>query len=141
MIGADTGVVDTSLAYPAFWDAARGGRIELQRCDACRQLRYFPAPVCPSCLSANSTWEPMSGKGTLYAFTIVHRAPNATAAKETPYTIALVELDEGVRVMARLEGAPSEPVIGAPLTFAGVGDSGAGPWLRFTYRNLDSADE
>ena len=127
------------LAYPSFWDAARNGRLELQRCSGCRQLRYFPAPVCPMCLSTESMWEVVPGLGTVYAFTIVHRAPNAVAAKETPYTIALVELDDAnVRVMARLEGAPAEgPKIGAPAIFSGVGDSGLGPWLRFSYRKLD----
>lgn len=126
------------LAYPSFWDAARNGRLELQRCNNCRQLRYFPAPVCPTCLSPESAWEAVSGIGRVHAFTIVHRAPSAVTAKETPYTIALIDLDENVRVMARVEGAPPEgPKIGATIVFAGVGDSGLGPWLRFTFRNLD----
>ena len=125
-------------AYPAFWDAARQGRIELQRCMGCKRLRYFPAPVCPACLSVECTWEAVSGRGSLHAFTIVHRAPNALTAKETPYTIGLIDLDEGVRVMARLDGAPSVgPEIGASLAFIGVGDSGSGPWLRFVYSNPD----
>lgn len=118
--------------YPNFWQAARAGRLEVQRCRQCRLLRYFPAPVCPGCLSEDCAWEAMSGRGTLHAFTTVHRAPNATLAKAAPYTIALVDLYEGVRMMARIEGfVPEAVAIGAQLRFAGVGDSDAGPWLCF----------
>jgi uncharacterized OB-fold protein len=125
---------ESAVAYPAFWQAARSGRLEVQRCSRCGALRYFPAPLCPACLSADSAFAAMSGKATLYAFTTVHRAPTAALAKETPYTIAFVELAEGPRVMARLEDIPSAGAkIGDPVTFAGVGDSGAGCWLRFRY--------
>lgn len=124
--------------YPSFWDAARNGRLELQRCMGCRRLRYFPAPACPVCLSTECAWEAASGFGTVHAFSIVHRAPSAVTAKEIPYTIALIDLEENVRVMARLEAAPPEgPQIGAPVAFAGVGDSGLGLWLRFKYQHLD----
>jgi uncharacterized OB-fold protein len=117
-----------SLSYPAFWEAARTGYLEIQRCRTCRRLRYFPAPLCPH-------W---SGNATLYAYTTVHRAPNAIMARETPYTIAFVDLDEGARVMGRLADVPADGArIGAPVRFDGVGDSGAGPWLRF--RCVDGA--
>lgn len=118
--------------HQAFWKAARAGRLEVQRCNACRRFRFFPAPVCPHCLSTDTTWEPVSGKATLYSYTTVQRAPNAALAKETPYTIALVELAEGVRIMSRLEGMSTAGArVGAPVIFAGVGESDAGPWLRF----------
>ena len=110
----------------------------VQRCSNCRQLRYFPAPLCPQCLSSDHDWQPVSGEGTLYAFTTVHRAPTVAMAKETPYTIAFVELTEGPRVMARLEEIPPAGAkIGEPVTFVGVGDSGAGPWLRFQCNGTD----
>jgi uncharacterized OB-fold protein len=125
-------VAEVGLTYPAFWDAARTGRLDMQRCANCSRLRYFPAPLCPQCLSADHDWQTVSGNGTLYAFTTVHRAPNAAMAKETPYTIAFVDLAEGPRVMARLdEVPPAGPRIGDPVTFTGVGDGSAGPWLSF----------
>ena len=131
-----------SLTYPEFWEAARSGRLELQRCRRCAQLRYFPAAICPSCLSIESDWEVMSGEATLYAYTTVHRAPNASFAKEAPYTVAIVDLSEGVRMMGRLEGGPQGgSVIGVSLVFDGVGDSGAGPWLRFSYKIQGRNDE
>jgi uncharacterized OB-fold protein len=129
---------EPALPFAAFWQAARAGRLDVQRCSNCSQLRYFPAPLCPRCLSLDHVWQPVSGEGTLYAFTTVHRAPTAAMAKEVPYTIAFVELAEGPRVMARLEGIPPAGVkIGEPVTFAGVGDSGAGPWLRFRCNATD----
>jgi len=131
---SDATIAESALAYPAFWQAARNGRLEVQRCSRCATLRYFPAPLCPVCLSAEHAFEAMSGRATLYAFTTVHRAPTAALAKETPYTIAFVELVEGPRVMARLAGVPPAGAnIGDPVTFVGVGDSAAGCWLRFRY--------
>jgi uncharacterized OB-fold protein len=121
-----------STANAAFWAAARAGHIELQRCRNCRQLRFFPAPVCPACLAEDATLERMSGRGTVYACTTVHRAPNPSFAKETPYTIALIDLTEGARLMARLENMPAgDAGVGASVAFAGVVDGSAGAWLRF----------
>ena len=135
---SDVAPADIALAYPAFWQAARAGRLEMQRCANCSRFRYFPAPLCPKCLSVEHEWQPVSGQGILYAFTIVHRAPTAAMAKETPYTIVFVDLAEGPRVMARLDHIPPEgPRIGKPVTFNGVGDSGAGPWLRFRCNTAD----
>ena len=127
-----------ALAFPAFWQAAHAGHLTVQRCSNCRQLRYFPAPLCPQCLSSDHDWQLVSGEGTLYALTTVHRAPTVAMAKEAPYTIAFVELTEGPRMMARLEGIPPAGAkIGEPVTFIGVGDSGAGPWLRFRCNGTD----
>ncbi len=135
---SDVVPADIALAYPAFWQAARAGRLEMQCCANCRRFRYFPAPLCPKCLSAEYEWQPVSGRGLLYAFTTVHRAPTAAMAKETPYTIAFVDLAEGPRVMARLDHIPLEgPLIGKPVTFNGVGDGSAGPWLRFRCNTAD----
>jgi uncharacterized OB-fold protein len=135
---SEAGAANTALTYPAFWEAARAGRLDMQRCSNCGRLRYFPAPLCPQCLSADHEWRTVSGNGTLYAFTTVHRAPTAAMAKECPYTIALVDLAEGPRVMARLdEVPPSGPQIGEPVSFAGVGDGIAGPWLRFHCKKTD----
>jgi uncharacterized OB-fold protein len=135
---SDVGPADIALDYPAFWQAARAGRLELQRCANCRRFRYFPAPLCPQCLSTEYEWQTVSGEGLLYAFTTVHRAPKTAMAKEIPYTIAFVDLAEGPRVMARLDHIPPEgPVIGTPVTFDGVGNGSAGPWLRFRCNTAD----
>ncbi len=115
-----------------FWKAACAGRIELQRCPACRQLRYFPAPVCPSCLGADGVWEALSGRGSLHALTTIERAPSAGYASEVPYTVAMIDLVEGPRVMARLDIDPAQRLpADTEVIFDGVGDSAWGRWLRF----------
>lgn len=115
-----------------FWAAVAEGRLELQRCGRCGGYRFFPGPVCPVCLEPGGEWTPVSGRGRLYSFTVVHRAPGPTFAAEVPYMIALVDLEEGPRLMARLEGcAPEQLKAGTPVILAGEGNSGSGPWMKF----------
>ena len=116
----------TEFSEP-FWEMARAGALGLQQCDDCH-LWTFPARVlCPSCWSTALTWRPASGRGTLYSFTTVHRAPGPAFAADVPYTVALVTLAEGPRMMARLSG-PAE--IGAELTVEFDRDAGT-PLPRF----------
>jgi uncharacterized OB-fold protein len=131
-VTADAAAPPSNALEARFWAAASAGRVELQRCPSCAALRYFPAAVCPKCLAEGGDWQPLSGRGRLYACTTVERAPSARFAGEVPYTIALIDLDEGPRVMARLDLAEgARPRTGSRVVFAGTGDSGSGPWLRF----------
>jgi uncharacterized OB-fold protein len=74
----------------------------LRRCTSCGKLRFYPKPLCPACHGAGSEPADASGEGTLYSFTVVHRAPSAELKAEVPYIVALVDLVEGVRVTGRL---------------------------------------
>ncbi len=74
----------------------------MRRCTSCGALRFYPKPLCPSCHGAGSEPAEVSGEGTVYSFTVVHRAPSAELKPETPYTVALIDLVEGVRVTGRL---------------------------------------
>jgi uncharacterized OB-fold protein len=94
-----------------FWDAAARGELVLQRCDACRAFVWYPRAICPACGGGESTWTPASGVGTVYAVSVHHRAPRPELASLTPYAVALVDLDEGVRMMARVEGTRPEAVV------------------------------
>ncbi len=82
-----------------FWAGTRKGELRLQRCTACAHV-YFPArPFCPGCASRDVAWFTASGRGTLYSYVINERpAPGFTA----PYSIAVVELDEGPRMMTNI---------------------------------------
>ena len=91
-----------------FFDALKEHRLLIQRCGDCERAYYYPRPFCPSCLSDAVEWEEASGKGTLYSFVINHRAaPGFTA----PYIIAVVQLDEGPRMMTNLVGVEPDPNI------------------------------
>lgn len=82
-----------------FWEGTRQGALRLQRCDACGHVYFPPRPFCPSCASRQVSIFDASGKGRLYSYVIHHRAvPGFTP----PYAIAVVELDEGPRMMSNI---------------------------------------
>ena len=86
------------------------------RCTGCGQLRHLPKPWCPECLSKEFTWSTLSGRGEVYSYTIMHRAPATSFQHDIPYAVALVELEEGVRMISNLVGCPIEEVrIGMPV--------------------------
>ncbi len=76
------------------------GRFLIQRCSTCNQHVYFPRESCPYCGSATLDWVAPSGRGTVYAVTTVRRKPDAGG----DYNVSLVDLDEGVRLMSRVDG-------------------------------------
>ena len=85
------------------------GRFLIQRCSTCGQHVYFPRESCPHCGSAALAWVAPSGRGTVYAVTTVRRKPDAGG----DYNVSLVDLDEGVRLMSRVDGvAPHDLKIG-----------------------------
>lgn len=95
-----------------FWEAAAEGALKVQRCSGCGEHVFYPRLVCPSCLGDELTWVPVSGRATVHAVTVVHRAGAAFKA-ELPYAVALVDFVEGPRMMTRiLTDAPEKVMIG-----------------------------
>ncbi len=89
-----------------FWDGTKVGELRLQRCDTCAHAYFPPRPFCPSCGSRKVSIFKASGKATLYSYVIHHRpVPGFTP----PYAIAVVELDEGPRMMGNIVGCPQTP--------------------------------
>lgn len=80
----------------------------VQRCEACGQAYYYPRPICPHCMSDDVHWFQASGKGRVYSFVISHRS---RPGFEAPYVIAVVELDEGPRMMTNLIGIEPDPEV------------------------------
>jgi uncharacterized protein len=97
----------SEVAEP-FWDATRQGRLLLQWCTACARPVWYPREVCPRCLGSTFEWREIRGRGVVYACTVEHKAQ--TRALEAPYVVALVELDEGVRLLSNVVGRPPEQV-------------------------------
>ncbi len=95
-----------------FWEGTRQGELRIQRCTACGRHVFYPRAVCPYCMADSPEWVVATGRGTVYSFTTVHRTSDEFRA-EVPFTVGLVELAEGVRMMARLD--ISEPVVGMPV--------------------------
>jgi len=85
-----------------FWAAADESRLVAQRCSSCGRLRHPPRPMCPHCHSLDFTAQELSGLGTLYSYAILHHPQNPLF--EYPVLAALIDLDEGVRLMSNLRG-------------------------------------
>jgi len=98
-----------------YWDAAKEHRLTIQRCQNCHEAIFYPRSLCPHCMSDRIEWIAASGKGTIYSYTVVHQSP-AAFADIVPYVVALINLDEGVRLMSRVvDSAPADVKIGAPV--------------------------
>ena len=88
-----------------YWNAARERRFVIRVCKACGQPHFMPRHLCPHCWSDQLEWVESEGGGTVYSFSIVHRAPTPTFAERVPYVIAMIDLDIGPRMFANVVGA------------------------------------
>lgn len=102
----------TKVSRP-FWDACRGKRLFIQRCEACGYHVFFPAYACPNCLASELRCIEASGRGTVYSVTVVERGAGPAFEAESPFVVALVELEEGPIMMSNIVGSqPYEVRIG-----------------------------
>jgi uncharacterized OB-fold protein len=100
-----------------YWDAARAGRLEIVRCQACGTWIHYPQPRCPGCLGTDVVPTRVSGRGTVASFTVTHFAPTPALADSLPITLVMVELDDapGVRIVTNLVDGPDQARIGLPV--------------------------
>ena len=91
-----------------FWAGAKRHELRIQRCNTCGKAYFFPRPFCPFCSSGDVAWFTASGKGKLYSYVINHRAAYGFQ-DYAPYVIAVVQLDEGPRMMTNIVGVPPAP--------------------------------
>jgi uncharacterized OB-fold protein len=99
-----------------FWESLRGHSAEVQRCDSCGAFRYVPKEICPRCHSRSATWTPIDGRGEIYTYTIVRRAPTPAYQAEAPYAIVHVTMQEGFRMIGTTTGISLDDVrIGLPV--------------------------
>jgi uncharacterized OB-fold protein len=116
-----------------FWQATAEGSYLLQWCKECERPIYYPRYACPVCLSDALEWRPATGRGAVYAFTIVHAPIAPWMADRMPYVAALVDLDEGVRVLTNIVDCdPHEVAVGAAVEvrWEPLHDGRALPWFR-----------
>lgn len=105
----------TDETTAGYWAASKLGRVAVQRCKQCGALRWQPAPLCPECLQSGGTWVDLSGRGTVWSFAEYHRAMHPAFAAAVPYTVVMVELEEGLRMIGAMQGPGPAPVIGSPV--------------------------
>lgn len=99
-----------------FWDAAKEHRFLIARCRSCRHAHHYPRPFCPFCWSEDVVWEDASGRATLYTYSTVYVNDLYPFREKLPYVAAVVDLEEGPRVMTRLvDVEESELHVGMPV--------------------------
>lgn len=99
-----------------YWEAAGANKLRLQRCASCHTVRHYPQPVCPKCCSLEVEWIDASGRGTVHSWTVAHHAFHPAFKADLPYTLLIVDLEEGPRAMGRLDmAAATAPRIGLPV--------------------------
>ncbi|MCU1353037.1 MAG: putative nucleic-acid-binding protein containing a Zn-ribbon [Acidimicrobiales bacterium] len=99
-----------SPAAEPFWDATREQRLVLQWCRSCEAAIHYPRDACPTCLAGDLEFRDASGRGTIYAVSVMPKAGNPTMTERVPYAVALVDLPEGVRLLTNVVGAPPDDV-------------------------------
>jgi len=109
-----------------FWDGTRAGELRVQTCNACGAKRFPPGPACQSCDAYDRGYEVASGEGTVFSY-VVHRHP-PVPGKELPIVIALIDLDEGVRMVGEVVEA---------VDADGAATIDIGTRLRVDYRRVD----
>ncbi|MNI53490.1 hypothetical protein D3C73_1083260 [compost metagenome] len=110
----------------AYWAAAREQRLVIQRCAGCGTCQFYPRAFCISCLCERLDWINASGHGRIYTWTVCRIAPSPAFESRLPYVVALIDLDEGVRLVANILDADLARVaIGARVSvcFESVSES------------------
>jgi hypothetical protein len=143
--GTDTGAgtAPTRFEPPAgddsgpFWEATREGRLVVQWCTDCDRGVFYPRAFCPHCAAGRSAleWRTASGRATVYAAVVEHRpeAAGAPFSGGEPYCVALVDLDEGVRMLTNVVGCPPGDVqagMGVAVTWEPLSDGRQLPLFR-----------
>lgn len=114
-------VISRDTAF--FWAGTARGELRIQRCGGCGELRHPPGPMCPACGETKPEYVVASGRGEVYSYVVHHHPP--VPGRRLPFVVALVELTEGVRLLAELvEMAPDDVRVGLPveITFQRVDD-------------------
>jgi uncharacterized OB-fold protein len=91
-----------------FWSGAKDHVLRIQRCQDCQRAIFYPRIMCPHCASDALAWFDASGRATLHSYVINH-VPTPGFSEDGPYALAIVELEEGVKMMSSLVGIPADP--------------------------------
>ena len=93
-----------------YWQAAREHRLALPKCEDCQKFWFPPSRTCPHCLSTNFSFQNVSGKGKIFSFVTFHRVYRPAFSNDVPYVVALIELDEGPRLLSNIMGVTHDQV-------------------------------
>lgn len=97
-----------------FWDNLAQGKFVTTRCLDCAKMTFPPKPFCPHCWCQKVEWADLKPHGKLYSYTVIHAVPSTFVA-DAPYTVAIVDLDDSIRVATRLLDRGTQEAIGKPV--------------------------
>ncbi len=99
-----------------FYAAAKHRQLVVQRCRSCGTPRFPARTICSHCLSQEVEWVPVSGRGEVYSFNVMHQVYHPGFASEVPYAVVVVKLEEGVKLISNLRGVRPDAIrIGMPV--------------------------
>jgi uncharacterized OB-fold protein len=113
-MNADTPVEGRILPLPnsatqPFWDATARGELVVQWCEECQEAQFHPGPLCRTC-GGEPGWKVTNGQGAVYTYTIVHQSRTPPFDTLVPYIVAMIDLDDGPRMMTNVIGCPIDQV-------------------------------
>ena len=113
-MGQHLPVIDAESA--TFWAGTRQKRLLIRHCNSCGRHHFYPRHACPLCWSDNCEWRPTSGKGRVYSYTVIHHNDAPAFRELLPYIVAVIELEEGVRLTTNVvECTPEAIHVGMPV--------------------------
>lgn len=93
-----------------YWDGCKAHRLLLPKCRSCGEVFYFPKGFCPNCLSEDIEWMEASGKGKVHTFSVIQRPPAPSFMPDVPYVVAIIDLEEGPRMMSNIVEATVDDI-------------------------------
>lgn len=117
-----------------FWAGTASGELRVQACGGCGRLRFPPRPMCPHCQSLATRWRPVSGRGAIWSFAVVHPPLLPAYAALAPYPVVVVALaeDETLRMVGNIVAAAD-----APINSVSPRDLAIGQEVRATFAEVE----
>ena len=116
-----------------FWEGCQQGKLLLQYCGACQRYQFYPRLFCMQCGSGSLRWVEASGRGVIYSYTIIHQNKSPEFVGDTPYNVAIIQLEEGPRLLSNIvDSSLADLRVDLPVTvvFDAVSDTIALPHFR-----------
>jgi uncharacterized OB-fold protein len=110
MMAETRGPIDINDVNRSYWDAIAANRLIFQRCRHCRNAWLPPRSECPNCLEADWAWNDARGTGRIVSWVVYHTAHDESFKDRVPYNVAIVELDEGPRMVTNIVGVPHDQI-------------------------------
>ena len=102
--------IHAKLSAP-FWEGAKRHELMMPRCINCDKFHFYPREECPRCFSQKIEWAKVSGRGRLHTYTIVHQTAQAVFQEDAPHVYAVVQLDEGPRMISNVVDSQMKPFL------------------------------